>query len=50
MFSKTQSQDNHKQIKEALNLLILAGLVLPVTHSDANGTNYGPGAIVLKKK
>ncbi|MBK8888511.1 MAG: hypothetical protein IPN46_19075 [Saprospiraceae bacterium] len=25
-------------------------LNVTITHSDANGTNYGPGAIVLKKK
>jgi len=50
MFSKTQSQDNHKQIKEALNLLILAGLVLPVTHSDANGLPLGAEANAKKQK
>jgi len=32
---------NHKQIKEALELLIMAGLVIPVTHTAANGIPLG---------
>lgn len=50
MYSKTQSQDNHKQLKEALHLLILAGLVLPVTHTDANGLPLGAEANSKKQK
>jgi len=41
MYSQTQSQDNHKQIKEALDMLILAGLIIPVIHSNANGLPLG---------
>lgn len=41
VFSKVVSQSNHKQIKEALNLLKMAGLVIPVTHSAANGLPLG---------
>jgi predicted AAA+ superfamily ATPase len=32
---------NHAQIKEALGLLVKAGLVIPVTHSAANGIPLG---------
>lgn len=39
---------NHGQIKEALELLIMAGLVLPVTHSGGNGIPLG--AEVNRKK
>jgi predicted AAA+ superfamily ATPase len=35
------AQANHKQIKEALDLLIMAGLVMPVAHSAANGVPLG---------
>jgi hypothetical protein len=31
---------NIHQIKEALELLIMAGLVIPVTHTSANGNDY----------
>ncbi|HEY5124554.1 MAG TPA: AAA family ATPase [Ignavibacteria bacterium] len=49
-FSKTGSQANHKQIKEALQLLITAGLVIPVTHTSANGIPLGAGANSRRQK
>jgi len=49
-FSKTNSEANHKQIKQALDLLILAGLVIPVTHSSANGIPLGAEANTKKRK
>jgi predicted AAA+ superfamily ATPase len=48
MFSKASSTANHGQIKEALDLLIMAGWVLPVTHTAANG--IPPGAETDPKK
>ena len=50
MFSKACVQANHRQVKEALQLLIMAGLVIPVTHSSANGIPLGAGANPQKQK
>ena len=50
VFSKTISESNHKQIKEALELLILAGLVIPVTHTSAQGLPLGSGQHLEKRK
>ncbi len=47
-FSKASASANHGQIKEALDLLIMAGWVLPVTHTAANG--IPPGAEIDSKK
>ncbi|MDO9579219.1 MAG: DUF4143 domain-containing protein, partial [Bacteroidales bacterium] len=44
------SEANHKQIKEALDLLIMAGLVIPVTHSSANGIPPGAESDSKKRK
>lgn len=41
---------NYKQIKEALDLLIKAGLVIPVTHSAANGIPIGAEINPKKRK
>lgn len=41
---------NHKQIKEAVELLIMAGLVIPVTHSSANGVPLGAEINPKKRK
>ena len=49
-FSKTGSQANHKQIKEALQLLITAGLLIQVTHTSANGIPLGAGANSRRQK
>jgi predicted AAA+ superfamily ATPase len=42
-------QLNHRQVKEGLNLLQRAGLIIPVIHSSANGIPLG-GQINPKKK
>ena len=44
------SEANHKQIKEALDLLIMAGLVIPVTHTSANGIPLGAGSDFKRRK
>ena len=41
VYSKAAVDANHRQIKKALNLLIMAGLVTPVIHSNANGLPLG---------
>ena len=49
VFAKAATESNHKQIKEALELLIMAGLVIPVTHTSANGIPFG-AEVDLKKR
>jgi len=44
VYSKACMQASHYQVKEALQLLIAAGLVIPVTHSASNGLPLGAGA------
>ena len=41
IYEKAAVGCNHAQIKQALDLLIMAGLVYPVTHSSANGIPLG---------
>lgn len=41
IYKKVTSDANHKQLKEAVELLISAGIVIPVTHSAANGLPLG---------
>jgi len=36
-YSKASPDSNHRQIKESVELLELAGIVYPVTHTSANG-------------
>jgi predicted AAA+ superfamily ATPase len=50
VYAKSATDSNQKQIKEALYLLILAGLVIPVTHSSANGIPLGAEANPKKRK
>lgn len=50
VYSKTNSNDHHSQIKEALELLILAGIVIPVTHTSANGLPLGAETNNKKRK
>ncbi len=50
VYSKTCVQANHQQVKEALQLLITAGLVIPVTHTQANGFPLGARANIQKQK
>lgn len=41
IYTKAATEANHKQIKEAVDLLIMAGLIIPVTHTAANGLPLG---------
>lgn len=41
VYNKVDTEANTKQIKDALETLILAGLVHPVTHTSANGIPLG---------
>jgi predicted AAA+ superfamily ATPase len=41
MYSKALPDTNHLQVKDALEFLTMAGLILPVTHSAANGIPLG---------
>lgn len=50
VYSKACTQANHKQVKEALQLLVTAGLVFPVTHSSANGIPLGAESNPQKQK
>lgn len=50
VFTKACAQANIYQVKEALHLLITAGLVVPVTHSSSNGIPLGAGANPKKQK
>ncbi len=50
IFSKAATNTNHKQIKEALNLLIQAGIVIPVIHTAANGLPLGAEINYKKQK
>ena len=50
IFSNVVSESNYKQIKEAIDLLIMAGLVIPVTHTSANGLPLGAEADSKKRK
>ena len=50
IYSKAITQANHRQIKEAVDLLIKAGLVIPVTHTSANGLPLGAESNVKKRK
>lgn len=50
VYSNVNSQSNHSQIKESLELLILAGLVFPITHTSGNGLPLGAEANFKKQK
>lgn len=50
VYSKACVQANHYQVKEALQILIMAGLVIPVTHSPSNGLPLGAGKKDSKQK
>ena len=50
MYSKVSNSANHKQIKEALQLLITANIVIPITHTSANGIPLGAEANIQKQK
>jgi predicted AAA+ superfamily ATPase len=50
VYSKAAPDTRHAQVKEALSLLIMAGLVIPVTHSAANGIPLGAQCDPGKRK
>lgn len=50
VYAKAHSESNHKQIKEAVDLLIMAGWVIPVTHTSANGLPLGAETNDKKRK
>lgn len=50
VYTKAATQANLIQIKEAVSLLIMAGLVIPVTHTSANGLPLGAEADEKKRK
>lgn len=50
VYSKAVTEANHKQVKEAINLLIMAGLVIPVTHTSSNGIPLGAECDIKKRK
>jgi predicted AAA+ superfamily ATPase len=43
VYEKASVQASNRQVKDALELLIMAGLVYPVTHSATNGIPLGAG-------
>lgn len=49
-YAKAATEANHKQIVEAVNLLTMAGLVIPVTHTAANGLPLGAEINPKKRK
>ncbi len=50
VYAKAATEANHKQVKEAVDLLIMSGLVIPVTHTSANGLPLGAEINPKKRK
>jgi predicted AAA+ superfamily ATPase len=50
IYSKATKNANQKQIKEALALLIKAGIVIPITHTSGNGIPLGAEVNPKKQK
>lgn len=50
VFKKASQDLNTLQIKESLELLVMAGLVIPVTHTSANGIPLGAEVNPKKRK
>lgn len=50
VYAKAAMESNYRQIKEAVDLLIMAGLVIPVTHTAANGLPLGAETNVRNRK
>lgn len=50
VYTKAATETSHRQIKEAVELLIMAGLVIPVTHTSANGLPLGAEANPKQRK
>ncbi|MES2454115.1 MAG: AAA family ATPase [Bacteroidota bacterium] len=49
-YAKAATETNHKQVVEAVELLTMAGLVIPVTHTSANGLPLGAEINAKKRK
>ena len=50
IYEKSTNELNRIQVKNALELLIMAGLIIPVTHSSANGIPLGAEGNIKKRK
>ena len=50
VYKKAALETNQKQIKEAVELLIMSGLVIPVTHTSGNGIPLGAESDSKKRK
>jgi predicted AAA+ superfamily ATPase len=50
VYASVSGNYSHRELKEALELLNLSGLVIPVTHSSANGLPIGAGLNIKKQK
>jgi len=50
VYSNISQEYTHRQLKESLKLLIMSGLVIPVTHSFANGLPLGAEIDIKKQK
>ncbi|MCL2443844.1 MAG: AAA family ATPase [Treponema sp.] len=50
VFANISNEYTHKQLKEALELLKLSGLIIPVYHSAANGIPLGAEIDIKKQK
>jgi predicted AAA+ superfamily ATPase len=50
VYEKASSRLNRLQIKNALELLIMSGLIIPVTHTSANGIPLGAEVNLMKRK
>jgi len=50
VYSNISEDYTHRQLKEGVELLIMSGLIIPVTHSSANGIPLGAEANTKKQK
>jgi predicted AAA+ superfamily ATPase len=50
VYANVSNDYTHKQLKEGLELLKMAGLVIPITHSSANGLPLGAETDIKKQK
>lgn len=50
IYKKASSDANHAQIKQAVELLVMSGLVIPVTHTSSNGIPLGAESDSKKRK
>jgi len=50
VYEKASDKINRLQIKNALELLIMSGLIIPVTHTSGNGIPLGAEVNLMKRK